>query len=62
MLKTLMIDLFGTYTPITYTDADSVDVIASGSAGIDWVWIAGFTLFAITLFCVFRMIGGTFKK
>lgn len=62
MLRTLITNLFGSYAPITFTDVDSVDVIPSGCAGMDWEWIAGVALFAITLYSVFRLIGGLIKK
>lgn len=57
-LKALMISLFGVYTPTTYTNADSIDVIPNGLAGLDIVWIAGFLLFALTFYCIMRLLGG----
>lgn len=57
-LKALMISLFGTYTPTTYTNMDNIDVIPDGIAGLDIVWIAGFLLFALTFYCIMRLLGG----
>lgn len=61
-LKQLIIDLFGSYTPITYQIEDSsgnlLEVIPSGSAGVDWTWIAGVLLFALTFYCIMRIVGG----
>ena len=61
-MRDLILSLFGTYTPVTFTDVDCVDVIPAGLAGVDWVWIGGLFLFSITLYCVFRILGGWFKK
>ena len=61
-LKQLIIDLFGSYSPITYQIEDSsgnlLDVIPSGSAGVDWAWIAGVLLFALSFYCIMRIVGG----
>lgn len=62
MMKSLIADLFGTYEPFTYLDANDLEIIPSGASGVDWVFISGVVLFAITLFCVFRLIGGFLKK
>ena len=56
-LKALMVSLFGTYTPTTYVDADSIDIIPSGIAGLDIVWISGFLLFCLTFYCIMRLLG-----
>lgn len=57
-LKSLIIALFGSYSPIYYTDANGVDIIPYGISGVDFEWIAGVFLFALTLYCVFKIIGG----
>lgn len=69
-MKELITSLFGVYTPITYTAPGPVidgtvteyDVVAGGFAGIDWTWLAGVALFGLTLYCVFRIIGGVINK
>lgn len=61
-MRDLIVQLFGTYTPVVYTDADGIDIIPSGMAGVDWSFLAGVILFGITLYCVFRVIGGVFRK
>lgn len=61
--------LFGEYTPRTYTVTTYLDdgtaiqstEIVPGLAGLDFNWIAGVSLFALSLFCIFRMIGGMFR-
>lgn len=72
-MKSLIISLFGSYSPVmsqeavTYTAADGtvvtelVDVVASGSAGLDWPWIMGVLLFAIVLYSMFRILGVFFR-
>lgn len=64
-----IVAIFGEYTPLTQTvttyfaDGSSVESVeyVPGLAGLDWVWIAGVVLFGITLYCIFRMIGGVLK-
>ena len=58
--------LLGEYQPRTCTvstclpDGSVVETVelVPGLAGLDYTWLAGFGLFALSLFCVFRMIGG----
>lgn len=57
MIKSLIAELFGTYVPIMYFDADGNSIIPAGLAGVDLVFCAGVLLFAITFYCVFRLIG-----
>ena len=71
-MKDLVISIFGPYEPImTYTtvttefegvvSTELVEVVASGSAGLDWPWIMGVLLFAIVLYSLFRILGVFFK-
>lgn len=72
-MRSMIIDLFGKYTPVTYTqyftyttadgylDWDSYEVVASGLAGVDWPWVMGVLLFAIVLYSLFRILGVFFK-
>lgn len=67
MMKDIIINIFGEYTPV-YTDSYTTDgvfngtVVASGAAGVDWTYIGGVVLFAISLYCVFRIIGSLIKN
>lgn len=66
-LKSIITAIFGEYTPVTYQMYDSVndtyyDVVASGFAGVDWPYVCSVVLFAIVMFCVFRIIGGILKN
>lgn len=61
-MRDIIISLFGTYTPVTYSDGNNVAVIPNGLAGVDWPWLGGLLLFALTLYCVLRILGGAFKK
>lgn len=62
-------DLLGEYQPRTCTvsthlpDGSVVETVelVPGLAGLDYMWLAGFGLFALSLYCVFRMIGGVLK-
>lgn len=68
-LSGVIADLFGTYTPKTQT----VTVVASdgstasyteyvpGIAGMDMEWLAAVVLFALILYCIFRLAGGVFR-
>lgn len=68
-LTSAIVSIFGEYTPRTQTvttyfsDGTSVESVecVPGIAGLDWVWISGVGLFAISLYCIFRMIGGVLK-
>ena len=61
--------LFGDYQPRTYTvttyleDGTAVESeeIVPGLAGLDYHWLAGVVIFMLSLFCIFRMIGGLSK-
>lgn len=61
-MRDLISQIFGTYSPVTFTDGNGVSVIPDGASGVDWTWLAGVLLFAITLYCVMRILGGAFKK
>ena len=61
--------LFGSYTPRTQTVTEylsdgttvSYTEVVPGLAGLDWPWITSVALFAMALYCIFRMIGGLMK-
>lgn len=61
MIKRAIIEFFGSYAPI-YTEADGVVTIASGAAGVDWVWIAGVVIFIMFLYIVLTFIRMLFKR
>ncbi|MCI9332408.1 MAG: hypothetical protein HFG05_09590 [Oscillibacter sp.] len=62
-------DLFGTYTPkvqtvTTYVDGEPIAVeeqYVPGVAGMDFEWLAGFAVFLLILYCLFRLLGGSVK-
>lgn len=67
-MKELIVQLFGEYEPIMtsaimtetvdgVTTSHIIDVVASGSAGVDWAWVAGVFLFSIVLYSAFRVLG-----
>lgn len=70
--KAFVVSIFGEYEPVITTSlvketvGDSVqttlvDVVASGFAGVDFVWLAGVLLFAILLHGFFRIVGGLLR-
>lgn len=64
-MKDLILQLFGDYTPVMYTSGSAIDgpqVVASGMAGVDWPWLAGVALFALTLYVVFYTVGVILKN
>lgn len=61
-MRSIIVDLFGSYEPVVYQDADGIDIVASGMAGVDWTYLSGVILFGLTLYCVFRIIGGLLRK
>lgn len=60
-MKDLIITLFGSYEPVMTTVTDevlgSVQMVASGMAGVAWEWISGVVLFAIVLYSFLRLVG-----
>lgn len=63
-MRVILTNLFGLYEPIMTTEMVEgvpVEVVASGVAGVDWVWIAGVVLFGVILYSLFRLIGVLLK-
>lgn len=61
-MKDLIINIFGEYVPNSYSvtlpDNGGYDtIIPDGIAGVDITWVAGFVLFALFMYCCFRLIG-----
>lgn len=54
-------NVFGTYTPITYTE-NGIDIIPSGMSGVDWQYVGAVVTFLVITVCVFRTIGKLFSK
>lgn len=62
-LITFLSSVLGSYEPVTYEVYNSVSaqydtVIASGLAGVDWPYLSAVLILAITVYSVFRCIGG----
>lgn len=62
MIKDLVVDIFGTYTPTTYVNSDNLSVPIDGIGSLDFAYIGGVILFIIAFYSVFRIIGGLIKK
>ncbi len=61
-------EVFGTYTPRTYSTITYIDgelvygsELVPGLAGLDWPWLVGVGLFSLMLFCLFKLLGGLWK-
>lgn len=74
MLKTIIESIIGTYQAISYevhvllenpdgsTTWTTETIIPAGVAGIDWAYVGALLLFAVTLFCTLKIIGGVIKR
>lgn len=67
-IVTALTAILGEYSPATYqtvTYMDGATIITTevvpGVAGLDWPWLAGAGLFALMLFCLFKLLGGLWK-
>lgn len=68
-LRKAIVSIFGKYTPRTQTVTRHLDdgtevtytEYVPGIAGMDFEWIFSATVFALVVFCVFKLIGGIFK-
>ena len=58
-MNSVISNLFGVYQPIVVEVVE--DGIIKEVACVDYGYFAGIGLFALTLFCVFRLIGGMFR-
>lgn len=57
-MRDFLTDILGSYSPVTYTDSNGIDIVASGLAGLDWEYIFTGVLFCITVWCVLKILGG----
>ena len=68
-LHEAIVSIFGKYTPKTQTVtrhlADGTEVTYTeyvpGLAGVDFEWLFSVAVFALVIFCVFKLIGGLLK-
>lgn len=59
-MKDLLIQIFGSYQPVTYDISDGVTVstvIAQGFAGVDWPYVLGVLLFGLMIYSLMRIVG-----
>lgn len=57
-MRSLIISIFGQYTPVFTVQGDPV----IGVAGLDWPFISAVLLFAICLWSFFAILGSIIKK
>ena len=64
-IQAFLDNILGTYTPMVYTDQGGSVTVLNSFAGVDWPYIVRATVFLITIFAVYRIIGSiishTFK-
>lgn len=61
-MRALIETIFGVYSPVMtdiYNEAGEYvgSAVASGASGVDWTYIGGVVLFALVLYCFFRLLG-----
>lgn len=64
-MKDLIISIFGTYEPVTYTQIigeEELVYIPDGFAGVDMPYVLGVLGFFLVLYCFLRLIGGVFSR
>lgn len=61
-IRELLSALFGSYQPVFYTDTSGVNIIPSGLAGVNMEYVASVFLFALVLWCLFRLLGLFFQR
>ena len=64
-MKEIMKSIFGVYTPVTVqqvaADGTTYEQALTGMAGVDWPYVGGVLLFAIIVYCLFRILGVILK-
>lgn len=61
ILKTVINNIIGAYVPHTYdyvtSDGAIVSIIPNGISGVDIEYLGALVLLAITIYCIFRLVG-----
>lgn len=53
-MRDLIIQILGEYTPSLSPDGE----VLGGLYSLDFTWIAGAVLFGISLYCMYKILGG----
>lgn len=61
-MKDVIISLFGTYEPVSVTNALGEVEYLTGMAGVDWPYVLGALAFIVSVYCVLRIIGGVLSR
>lgn len=66
-IRDFLISILGEYSPVTYdvydVASDTVtSVVASGLAGVDWLYVGTLALLVVVIFCVLKCLGGLICK
>lgn len=70
-MREFLESILGRYTPVTYTQTEVIattnsdipivnefEVVASGLAGVDWLYVFSGVAFLIVIYSIFRVLGG----
>lgn len=75
-MKEFLASILGEYVPVSYTVTEAVydpetgmlisdtvsNVIPSGVAGVDWLYVLSGLAFILCIYCVFKFLGGLICK
>lgn len=61
-IRDLFRALFGVYTPVSYSLADGSSIIPAGASGVDFEYVLSVCLFALVVYCLFRLLGLLFQR
>lgn len=61
-IRDLFRALFGVYSPVSYTLADGTSVVPAGAAGVDFEYVLSVCIFALVVYCLFRLLGMLFQR
>ena len=59
-MREFISNLLGTYVPVTYpkvVDGVTYQIVASGLAGVDWLYVITGVCFLILVFSFFKLLG-----
>jgi len=60
-MKEIIEELFGVYEPVLAENIEG-NPVNIGLGSVDFAWLAGVFLFGLCLYCLFRLLGGIFRR
>lgn len=61
-LKTVLSNIIGQYTPISYVNENGIDVIPDGLSGVDFGYLISGLLLVVCIYGIVRIIGGLIRN